>query len=69
MHGHRPVVEVERTGNRWNIDTGADIPELNRLSILELGPELRSWIFDVNEAPTCQTGQVEKEERDSPETA
>ena len=50
VHGHRPVVEVERTENRWNIDTGAGIPELNRLSVLELGPELRSWTFDVDEA-------------------
>ena len=69
VHGHRPLVEVERTGNRWNIDTGAGIPQLNRLSILELGPELRSWTFDVDETRTCQTAQVEEDERHSRETA
>ena len=69
VHGHRPLVEVERTGNRRNIDTGAGIPQLNRLSILELGPELRSWTFDVDETRTCQTAQVEEDERHSPETA
>ena len=50
VHGHGPVVEVEWTGNRWNIDTGAVIPQLNHLSILELNaPELRTWTFDVDE--------------------
>ena len=69
MHGHRPVVEVERTGNRWNIDTGAGISQLNRLSILEFGREVRSWTVDVTEARRCQTAQVKEEERHSPETA
>ena len=69
VDGHRRVVEVERTGNRWNIDTGARIPQLNRLSILELGPELRPWTFDVDEARTCQTAQVDEEERQAPGTA
>ena len=69
VHGHRPVVEVERTGNQWNVDTRAGIPQLNRLSILEVGPELRSWTFDVDEARTCQTAQVEEEERHWPQTA
>ena len=55
VHGHRPVVEVERIANRWNIDTGAGIPQLNRLSILELNaPELRTWTFDVDEG--CGSG-------------
>ena len=62
-------MEVKCTGNGWNIDTGASILQLNGLSILELGPELRSRTFDVNEARTCQTAQVEEEERHSPETA
>ena len=58
VHGHRPVVEVERTGNRWNIDTGAGIPQLNRLSILELNaPELRTWTFDIDEG--CGSGHRE----------
>ena len=69
MHGHRPVVEVERTGNQWNVAIRAGIPQLNRLSILEVGPELRSWTFDVDEARTCQMAQVEEEERHWPQTA
>ena len=49
-HGHEPVEEVERSANRWNLDTGADIRRLNRLSLLEASaPELRSWTFDVDE--------------------
>ena len=48
MHGHEPVEEVERSANRWNLDTGAGIRRLNRLSLLEASaPELRSWTFDV----------------------
>ena len=69
VHGHRRVVEVERTANRWNIDTGAGIPQLNRLSILEFEPELRSRTADVAEARRCQTAHVKKEERHAPETA
>ena len=66
--GHRAAVEVERTGNRWNTDTGAGILQLNHLSILELGPEPRSGTFDVDEARTRQTAQIEEEKRHSPET-
>ena len=50
VHGHQPVPAVERTGNRWNIDTGAGIVRFNRLSLLEVNaPELRSWTFDIDE--------------------
>ena len=35
VHGHEPVSEVERIANRWNIDTGAGIAKLNRLTVLE----------------------------------
>ena len=53
VHGHEPVEEVEeveRSANRWNLDTGAGIRRLNRLSLLEASaPELRSWTFDVDE--------------------
>ena len=50
VHGHHPVDDVECTANRWNIDTGAGIAQLNRLSIIELNaPEFRSWTFDVEE--------------------
>ena len=50
VHGHVPVRDVERTSNRWNIDTGAGIPGLNRLTVLEVnGAEFRSRTFDVDE--------------------
>ena len=50
VHGHEPVEAVKRTANRWNLDTGAGIRRLNRLSLLEANaPKLRSWTFDVDE--------------------
>ena len=50
VHGHEPVKEIERTANRWNIDTGAGIPRLNRLTLLEVNQaEIRSRTFDVDE--------------------
>ena len=48
--------------HRWNIDTGASIPQLNHPSILEFGPEVRSWTLDVDEARTSEPAQVEEEE-------
>ena len=36
VHGHVPVREVECTGNRWDIDTGAGIARFNRLSLIEV---------------------------------
>ena len=51
VHGHQPVEEVECTANRWNVDTGAGIRRLNRLTLIAVTPpELRSWTFDVDEA-------------------
>ena len=53
VHGHVPVREVECTGNRWDIDTGAGIARFNRLSLLELNsPLFRSWTFAVHEPRT-----------------
>lgn len=50
VHGHEPVKEIERTANRLNIDTGAGIPRLNRLTLLEVNQaEIRSHTFDVDE--------------------
>ena len=50
VHGHAPVRDVECTANRWNIDTGAGILSLNRLTVLEVnGAEFRSCTFDVDE--------------------
>ena len=51
VHGHVPVREVECTGNRWDIDTGAGIARFNRLTVLELnGPEFLAWTFAVHES-------------------
>ena len=50
VHGHQPVEEVECTGNRWNLDTGAGIRRLNCLRLVEVnGSDLRSCTFDVGE--------------------
>ena len=50
VHGHHPVREVETVGNRWNIDTGAGLPDMNRLSLIQVnGPQMRSWTFEVDE--------------------
>ena len=57
VHGHEPVKEIERTANRWNIDTGAGIPRLNRLTLLEVNQaEIRSHTFDVDETVAANTG-------------
>ena len=51
VHGHEPVEQVERVANRWNIDTGAGIASLNRLSLVEVNAaELRTWTFAVDES-------------------
>ena len=51
VHGHWSVQEVETTLNRWNIDIGAGLEALNRLSLLEVNVEVfRSWTFDVDES-------------------
>ena len=51
MHGHEPVEHIECTANRWNIDTGAGIPRLNRLSLVEVNaPQVRTWTFPVDES-------------------
>ena len=46
--GHQPVSEPECIGNRWNIDTGAGISHLDRLTLaqIEVDP-LRIEVFDV----------------------
>ena len=50
VHGHFTVDAVERSENRWNLDTGAGFPN-GRLSLLEVNSkELRSWTFDVDES-------------------
>ena len=51
VHGHEPVEQVEQVANRWNLDTGAGIARLNRLSFLEVNAaELRTWTFDAEES-------------------
>ena len=50
VHGHFPVKDVERRGNRWNVDTGAGIERLDRRSILEANtPEICGWTLDADE--------------------
>ena len=50
VHGHESVEKVERSANRLNLDTGAGIRHLNRLSLLEpSAPELHSLTFGVDE--------------------
>ena len=50
VHGHAPVRDVECTANRWNIDTGAGILSLNRLTVLEVNDaEFQPRTFDVDE--------------------
>ena len=58
VHGHEPVRDVECTANRWNIDTGAGIPSLNRLTVLEVnGAEFRCRTLDVDKiSETCRAG-------------
>ena len=49
--GHQPVEHVECVANRWNIDTGAGIPHLNRLSLVEVNrSEFRTRTFDIDES-------------------
>ena len=49
--GHQPVEHVECVANRWNIDTGAGIPHLNRLSLVEANSsEFRTRKFDIDES-------------------
>ena len=49
--GHEPVQHVECVANRWNIDTGAGIPHLNRLSLVEVNTsEFRTRTFDIDES-------------------
>ena len=49
VHGHEPVERISCTANRWNIDTGAGIARLDRLSVLEVNAsEFRAWTFDVD---------------------
>ena len=50
VHGHFVVDEVQRVGNRWNIDTGATFVGRNRLTLLHVNaPRIRPWTFDVEE--------------------
>ena len=51
MHGHEPVERITCTANRWNIDTGAGITRLDRLSFVEVNaPMVCAWTFVVDES-------------------
>ena len=50
VHGHFVVESVEKSTNRWNIDTGAGLPN-GLLSLIEVSAqELRSCTFNVDES-------------------
>ena len=50
VHGHDARKTVHRSANRWNIDTGAGLRRLNRLTILHVNaPRIRPSTFDVDE--------------------
>ena len=51
VHGHATRNGVRRSANRWNIDTGAGIQRLNRLTILHVnGRQIRASRFPVDES-------------------
>lgn len=51
VYGHAPRSGVDQRANRWNIDTGAGILRLNRLTILHVnGRRLRASRFPVAES-------------------
>ena len=51
VHGHAAGKSVRRNANRWNIDTGAGVRRLNRLTILHVnGRQIRASRFPVDES-------------------
>ena len=51
VHGHASRKGVGRSANRWNIDTGAGISRLNRLTLLHVnGRTIRPSRFPVDES-------------------
>ena len=47
VHGHFVVDEVERVGNRWNIDTGATFARRDRLTLLHVNARrIPPWTFE-----------------------
>ena len=47
VHGHFVVDEVERVGNRWNIDTGAPFARRDRLTLLHVNARrIPPWTFE-----------------------
>ena len=52
VHGHAAGRSVRRSANRWNIDTGAGLPRLNRLTVLHVNARVpRAMRFPVDESP------------------
>ena len=52
VHGHAAGRTVRRSANRWNIDTGAGIGRLNRLTLFHVNArEIRASSFHVDESP------------------
>ena len=51
VHGHQPCNRAGRRANRWNIDTGAGLQRLNRLTLLHVnGRRIHASRFPVAES-------------------
>ena len=66
IHGHWPNPDPRRGGNRWNVDTGAGIVSMNRLTLARIDVDpIVLHTFDVEEgsAPGEPDGPVSRIER------
>ena len=72
IHGHWPHPDPRRRGNRWNVDTGAGIVSMNRLTLARIDVDpIELHTFDVEEgsAPGEPDGPVSRIERHMTELA
>ena len=63
IHGHWPNPDPRRRGNRWNVDTGAGIVSMNRLTLARIDVDpIELHTFDVEEgsAPGEPDGPVSR---------
>ena len=71
IHGHWPIPEPRQRGNHWNIDTGAGIGSMNRLTLARIDVEpIELHTFDVAEKePSEPEGPIMRIERRMAELA